>query len=195
MSKAFTKENDNDDDEEIVVPALPEGTKNYMTPGGFQRLIAEMDAFMQDERPKLVQVVQWAASNGDRSENGDYQYGKRRLREIDRRLRYLKRQLDSAEVIDPTSRDTEQVFFGATVTIAEADGKEFTVAIVGMDETDAQRGYISWMSPMARTLTKSRAGDTVALRTPTGVTELEIIDVQYVALDTANATTQPNKPA
>jgi transcription elongation factor GreB len=190
MSKAFTKETDNDDDDEIIVPALPEGTKNYMTPGGFARLIAEMDGFMQDERPKLVQIVQWAASNGDRSENGDYQYGKKRLREIDRRLRYLKKQLDNAEVIDPATRDTDQVFFGATVTVADAQGVESTVAIVGVDETDVERGYISWMSPMARTLTKSRAGDSVTLRTPTGVAEIEVIAVRYVALDTKN----PGKP-
>jgi transcription elongation factor GreB len=187
MSKAFTKETDHEaDDEDIVVPALPAGTKNYMTPGGYARLLAEMEQFMQVERPEMVRVVNWAASNGDRSENGDYLYGKRRLREIDRRLRYLKRQLDNVEVIDPASRDTDQVFFGATVVYADTQGNETTMAIVGIDETDVQRGYVSWMSPIARTLTKARAGDTVSLRTPTGVTELEVIDVRYVALDTAS---------
>jgi transcription elongation factor GreB len=187
MSKAFTKESDHEaDDEDIVVPALPAGTKNYMTPGGYARLLAEMEQFMQVERPEMVRVVNWAASNGDRSENGDYLYGKRRLREIDRRLRYLKRQLDNVEVIDPATRDTDQVFFGATVVYADAEGNETTMAIVGIDETDVQRGYVSWMSPIARTLTKARAGDTVSLRTPTGVSELEVIEVRYVALDTAN---------
>jgi transcription elongation factor GreB len=187
MSKAFTKETDHEaDDEDIVVPALPAGTKNYMTPGGYARLLAEMEQFMQVERPEMVRVVNWAASNGDRSENGDYLYGKRRLREIDRRLRYLKRQLDNVEVIDPASRDADQVFFGATVVYADAQGNETTMAIVGIDETDVQRGYVSWMSPIARTLTKARAGDAVSLRTPTGVTELEVIDVRYVALDTAS---------
>jgi transcription elongation factor GreB len=187
MSKAFTKETDHEaDDEDIVVPALPAGTKNYMTPGGYARLLAEMEQFMQVERPEMVRVVNWAASNGDRSENGDYLYGKRRLREIDRRLRYLKRQLDNVEVIDPASRDADQVFFGATVVYADAQGNETTMAIVGIDETDVQRGHVSWMSPIARTLTKARAGDTVSLRTPTGVTELEVIDVRYVALDTAS---------
>jgi transcription elongation factor GreB len=188
MSKAFTKETDHEaDDEDIVVPALPAGTKNYMTPGGYARLLAEMEQFMQVERPEMVRVVNWAASNGDRSENGDYLYGKRRLREIDRRLRYLKRQLDNVEVIDPASRDADQVFFGATVVYVDAQGHETTMAIVGIDETDVQRGYVSWMSPIARTLTKARAGDTVSLRTPMGVTELEVIDVRYVALDTASA--------
>jgi transcription elongation factor GreB len=165
MSKAFTKETDgnDDDNEDVGVPALPEGTKNYMTPGGYARLIKEMEDFIHGERPELVKVVQWAAGNGDRSENGDYLYGKRRLREIDRRLRYLKRQLDRVEVIDPITRDTDQIYFGATVTYADSEGKECTVSIVGIDEADLHRGYISWVSPVARTLTKARASQILLL--------------------------------
>jgi transcription elongation factor GreB len=185
MSKAFTKESDAaDDDEDIGVPALPEGTRNYMTPGGYQKLLDESEHLMRTERPELVKVVSWAASNGDRSENGDYLYGKRRLREIDRRLRYLKRQLDRAEVIDPTTRDTDQIFFGATVSYADPNGVETTISIVGIDEADPARGYVSWMSPIARTLTKAREGDTIPLRTPAGVVELDVIEVRYQALQT-----------
>jgi transcription elongation factor GreB len=185
MSKAFTKESDaSEDDEDIGVPALPAGTKNYMTPGGYQRLLDESEQLVRHERPELVKVVQWAAGNGDRSENGDYQYGKRRLREIDRRLRYLKKQLDRAEVIDPQTRDTDQIFFGATVTYAGESGRETTISIVGIDEASPARGYVSWMSPIARTLTKAREGDTVMLRTPTGVSELEILAVSYQPLAT-----------
>jgi transcription elongation factor GreB len=185
MSKAFTKETDTgDDDDEVGVPALPPGTKNYMTPGGYQKLLDESELLMRSERPELVKIVSWAAGNGDRSENGDYLYGKRRLREIDRRLRYLKKQLDRAEVIDPTTRDTDQIFFGATVTYAEPDGKETTISIVGIDEAQPTRGYVSWMSPIARTLTKAREGDAVPLRTPAGVVELDIVTVKYEALET-----------
>jgi transcription elongation factor GreB len=185
MSKAFTKETDDETDEDAGgAPPLPPGLKNYMTPGGHGRLIAEMDALLRHERPELVKVVSWAASNGDRSENGDYLYGKRRLREIDRRLRYLKRQLDRAEVIDPITRESDQVFFGATVSYAELDGTEHTVSIVGVDEADVHRGYISWMSPVARALTKAREGDTVVLRVPTGAVEIDVVTVRYLALDT-----------
>ncbi len=185
MSKAFTKETEAaEDDEDIAVPALPEGTKNYMTPGGYARLLAEAEKLTREERPALVKVVSWAASNGDRSENGDYLYGKRRLREIDRRLRYLKKQLDRAEVIDPAARDTDQIYFGATVTYADASGAETMISIVGIDEADPHRGYVSWMSPVARTLTRARAGDSVPMRTPAGVVELDVVDVRYVALET-----------
>jgi len=185
MSKAFTKENsDAADDDEIVLPALPTGTKNYMTPGGHGRLKAELEQLTTVERPEVTRIVSWAASNGDRSENGDYLYGKRRLREIDRRTRYLIKQLDRAEVIDPVTRDTDQVFFGATVTVVNQRNEERTIAIVGLDEVDPQRGYVSWVSPIARALTKSREGDIVALPTPAGVEELEILAVEYKALAT-----------
>ncbi len=186
MSKAFTKEDSDapDDDEDISLPPLPAGTKNYMTPGGHGRLKAELDHLTTVERPEVTRIVSWAASNGDRSENGDYLYGKRRLREIDRRTRYLIKRLDDAEVVDPVTRDTDQVFFGATVTVANQHGAERTIAIVGLDEVDPQRGYVSWISPIARALTKGREGDIIALRTPAGVEELEILAVEYKALDT-----------
>ena len=186
MSKAFTKEDSDapDDDEDIVLPPLPAGTKNYMTPGGHGRLKAELDHLTTVERPEVTRIVSWAASNGDRSENGDYLYGKRRLREIDRRTRYLIKRLDDAEVVDPVTRDTDQVFFGATVTVANQHGAERIIAIVGLDEVDPQRGYVSWISPIARALTKGREGDIIPLRTPAGVEELEILAVEYKALDT-----------
>ena len=186
MSKAFTKEDSDapDDDEDISLPPLPAGTKNYMTPGGHGRLKAELDHLTPVARPEVTRIVSWAASNGDRSENGDYLYGKRRLREIDRRTRYLIKRLDDAEVVDPVTRDTDQVFFGATVTVANQHGAERTIAIVGLDEVDPQRGYVSWISPIARALTKGREGDIIALRTPAGVEELEILAVEYKALDT-----------
>ncbi len=186
MSKAFTKENPDapDDDEDIVLPALPAGTKNYMTPGGHGRLKAELEHLITVDRPEVTRVVSWAASNGDRSENGDYLYGKKRLREIDRRMRYLVQRLDAAEVIDPTTRDTDQVFFGATVSVVNQRDEKKTISIVGLDEVDPQRGYVSWVSPIARALTKNREGDTVMLPTPGGIEELEILLVQYRALDT-----------
>ncbi|MGH8619245.1 MAG: transcription elongation factor GreB [Burkholderiales bacterium] len=162
--------------------ALPPGTKHYMTPGGHARLKAEVEHLLNTERPALVKVVTWAASNGDRSENADYQYGKRRLREIDRRIRYLAQRLDGAEVIDPARPGLEQVFFGATVTYADGQGVERTVSIVGADEVDTARGRISWLAPVARALTKAREGDTVRLRTPGGEEGLEIIAVRYVPL-------------
>ena len=167
---------------------LPVGARNYMTPGGFARLKGELDRLTTHERPELVATVAWAASNGDRSENADYIYGKKRLREIDRRIRFLIRRLDLAEVVDPVARRDEdsvdQVFFGATVTVRGAEGGERTVSIVGVDEIDTAHGYISWVSPMARALLKAREGETVLLRTPGGVEELEIIAVRYEPLAT-----------
>ena len=186
MSKAFTKENPDapEDDEDIVLPALPAGTKNYMTPGGHARLKTELEHLITVDRPEVTRVVSWAASNGDRSENGDYLYGKKRLREIDRRMRYLVQRLDAAEVVDPTTRDSDQVFFGATISVVNQRHEERTISIVGLDEVDPQRGYVSWISPIARALTKNREGDTVLLPTPGGMEELEILAVVYKALDT-----------
>ena len=186
MSKAFTRETDDneDDEQDASVPALPAGTKNYITPAGFKRLKDEALHLLDKERPDLVKVVQWAASNGDRSENADYIYGKRRLREIDRRIRFLTKRLDKAEIVDPVARErTDQVFFGATVIVAEETGSEKTYSIVGIDETDASRGRISWISPLARALIKAREGDTVVVRTPGGDDSLEILSVQYLSLD------------
>ena len=192
MNKAFTRDDgpvDDDDDGPDASP-LPTGARNYMTPGGFARLRRELDHLVANERPELVATVSWAAGNGDRSENGDYIYGKKRLREIDRRIRFLVRRLDSAEVVDPAApRDDEaesQVFFGATVTVANAHGDERTISIVGIDEIDTQRGYISWISPMARALLKAREGDTVSVRTPGGVEELDVVAIRYQPLDTAD---------
>jgi transcription elongation factor GreB len=190
MSKAFTSEEPTESDDADVPDAspLPAGARNYMTPGGFARLRRELDVLVSKERPELVATVSWAAGNGDRSENGDYIYGKKRLREIDRRIRFLVRRLDNAEVVDPAMpRDDDaasRVYFGATVTVADARGDERTVSIVGIDEIDTERGYISWISPMARALLKAREGDTVTVRTPAGIDELDVVDVRYVALAT-----------
>lgn len=182
MSKAFTKENDNapdDDDEEVVAP-LPAGSKNYMTPSGHARMREEFDQLWKVERPKLVETIHWAASNGDRSENGDYIYGKRRLREIDRRIRYLSKRLENAEVVDPATREeTDQIFFGATVMIVDAHNDESTFTIVGIDEVDLSKNHISWISPMARALMKAREGDTVTLSTPGGKREMQVLEVRY----------------
>ena len=189
MSKAFTKENDDaeDDDGEEGASPLPAGSKNYITPGGHQRLKKEFDYLLKKDRPTVTAAVSWAAKNGDRSENADYQYGKKRLREIDRRLRFLTKRLDIAEVVDPENpRDdeiAEQVFFGATVTYANEKGIENIVTIVGVDEVDMKRNHISWISPIARALMKSRPGDAVVLRAPGGVEELDVIDVRYVRVD------------
>jgi transcription elongation factor GreB len=192
MSKAFTRETDAADDDELETASpLPPGARNYMTPGGFARLKTELEQLVQKERPELVATVAWAAGNGDRSENGDYIYGKKRLREIDRRIRYLIRRLDAAEVVDPAApRDdgaADQVFFGATVTVCGADGGERTVSIVGVDEIDTARGYVSWVSPIARALIKAREGDTVLLRTPGGAEELDVVAVRYEPLATGAA--------
>jgi transcription elongation factor GreB len=185
MSKAFTKENDNapdDEDEEIVAP-LPVGSKNYMTPSGHIRMREEFDQLWKIERPKLVETIHWAASNGDRSENGDYIYGKRRLREIDRRLRYLGKRLENAVVVNPALREeTDQVFFGATVMVVDDQNEASTFTIVGIDEADLSKNHISWISPMARALMKAREGDTVTLVTPGGRREMQILEVRYEAV-------------
>ncbi len=185
MNKAFVKESDATDDEtDIAAPALPAGSKNYMTPAGYARLEAEFNQLWRVDRPRLVETISWAASNGDRSENGDYIYGKKRLREVDRRIRFLSKRLEHAEVVDPAARDqTDQVFFGATVTVSDENGGESTYAIVGIDEADAGRGRIAWISPMARALLKAREGDTVSVQTPDGRRELEIVEVRYQAIE------------
>jgi len=181
MSKAFTREHDGEDDEEDGAAAPPPaGGKNYMTPAGYARLRAELLQLMDDERPKVVEAVHWAAKNGDRSENGDYIYGKKRLREIDRRIRFLTKRLEIAQVVDPALHHGQtQVFFGATVTYAEESGHERTVTIVGIDEADSLQGQVSWISPIARALLKAREGDAVKLVTPVGVQEIEVLQVSY----------------
>ncbi len=184
MSKAFTRESDGDDDDDLPdeIAGLPAGAKNYMTPEGFARLREELMTLMRKERPEVVQVVSWAAANGDRSENGDYLYGKKRLREIDRRLRFLTKRLDIAEVVDPSAHHgSEQIFFGATVTYANARGEEKTITIKGIDEADSLAGEVSWISPIARTLLKARVGDELNLVTPVGVEKIEVVDVSYPA--------------
>jgi transcription elongation factor GreB len=179
MSKAFVKEDAEDDD--LDPPEADSGpARNYITPEGHARLLAELKHLLDVERPEVVRVVSWAASNGDRSENGDYLYGKKRLREIDRRIRFLTRRLDIAEVVDPSRQQgLEQVFFGATVTYMQSDGIERTVRIVGVDEVDPLNGLISWVSPVAKALLKARQGDTVSLMTPAGRLDLEILEVRY----------------
>ncbi|MBL8395786.1 MAG: transcription elongation factor GreB [Candidatus Accumulibacter sp.] len=175
-----------EDDDEPVDPnlRLPQGTRNYITPDGHARIRAELERLLRVERPQVVSVVQWAAANGDRSENADYLYGKRRLREIDRRIRFLTRRLDLAEIVDPARRqNTEQVFFGATVTICDEQGLENTYQIVGVDETDLARGRISWVSPLARALLKSREGDSVRFQSPAGWRVVEVLTVGYPSSD------------
>ena len=182
MSKAFTRETDSDSDgdEEGAPPALPAGGKNYITRAGYERLRAELFALIDEERPRIVEVVHWAASNGDRSENGDYLYGKKRLREIDRRIRFLTKRLEIAEVTDPSlHHGGEQVFFGATVTYADEQGAERTVTIKGIDEAESSQGEVSWISPIARTLLRARVGDVLQLATPAGVREIEVLAVRY----------------
>ena len=183
MSKAFTKESDGDDEDDLPeeTGGLPVTAKNYMTPEGFARMRDELNQLLRKERPEVVKVVTWAAGNGDRSENGDYIYGKKRLREIDRRVRYLSKRLANAEVVDAAKRPkTDQVFFGATVTYANAKDQEHTIRIVGMDEVDLDRGHVSWISPIAKALLRAHEGDMVKMRTPAGVEEIEIVKVDYV---------------
>ena len=181
VNKAFTKETDTDDEDDVEgVSPLPAGARNYMTPGGFARLSAELERLVQKERPELVATVAWAASNGDRSENGDYIYGKKRLREIDRRIRFLIKRLDAAEVVDPgVHHGNDQVFFGATVRFASDHGEERTIRILGVDEAESARGEVSWVAPIARALLKARVGDEVRLVTPRGVETIEVLEVSY----------------
>ncbi len=184
MNKAFVKEPEGDEDDEAAagLPPLPAGARNYVTPAGYQRLRAELMTLLDVERPKMVETVSWAAKNGDRSENGDYLYGKKRLREIDRRIRFLTKRLDIAEVADPTvHHGSDQVFFGATVSYALASGQERTITIMGIDEADSLAGQVSWVSPIARALLKARVGDEVNLVTPGGVERIEVVDVSYPA--------------
>ncbi|WP_301103100.1 transcription elongation factor GreB [Propionivibrio sp.] len=186
MNKAFTKEADGDTeaDEPEVGLTLPQGSRNYITPGGYARIKSELDQLLRTERPHIVEVVHWAALNGDRSENGDYIYGKRRLREIDRRIRFLTRRLDLAEVVDPARQENpDQVFFGATITIEDEQGHEQIYQIVGVDETDFMRGRISWVSPLARALLKSRAGDRVRFQSPLGWREVEVLEIDYRSIE------------
>ncbi|MGD9614678.1 MAG: transcription elongation factor GreB [Alphaproteobacteria bacterium] len=185
MSKAFVKESDGDTaDLPDDAPAIPKGVRNYITPAGHRRMQDELRRLLNEERPKTVEIVSWAAGNGDRSENGDYLYGKKKLREIDRRIRFLTKRLESAEIVDP-SRQTrrDQVFFGATVTYAGSDEAERTVTIVGIDEVDPERGRVSWISPIARALLKAHEGDVVELRTPSGIEPIEIVEIRYGAAE------------
>ena len=180
MNKAFTREKDPDDEAPELSSRLPVGVKNYITPGGYRKLQEELDRLWKEERPELVKTITWAASNGDRSENGDYIYGKKRLREIDRRVRFLRKRLELAEVVDPSQRgNCNQVFFGATVTVCDANECESIFSIVGVDEADVAAGRISWVSPLARALLKLSEGDIATLRTPTGTNELEVVSVEY----------------
>jgi transcription elongation factor GreB len=180
MSKAFTKEDTNEDEVAAEPAPLPPGTRNYITRGGFDALQAELRQLIRDERPRVVETVAWAAGNGDRSENGDYLYGKKRLREIDSRIRFLTKRLEIAEVVDPAQqKNRDRVFFGATVTYEDGQGQERTVTIVGIDETDADRGRVSWIAPIARALLKAQEGDSVELRTPAGVETIEVVSIRY----------------
>ena len=181
MSKAFTRESDHDDDDDMGIPATP-GGKNYVTRAGYERLRHELLSLMDEERPKVVEAVHWAAKNGDRSENGDYLYGKKRLREIDRRIRFLTKRLEIAEVVDPSAHHgSDQVFFGATVTYADESGRGTTITIMGTDEADSAQGQVSWVAPVSRALLKARVGDVVKLAVPGGVQELEVLEVSYPA--------------
>src|SRR5437868_8975752 len=183
MNKAFTRENDaaaDDGDDDIALPELPQGSKNYVTPAGYARLREELLGLLDVERPKVVEIVSWAAKNGDRSENGDYLYGKKRLREIDRRIRFLTKRLDIAEVVDPSAHHgRDQVFFGAKVTYANQNGDERTITIKGIDEADSSQGEVSWIAPISRALLKAKVGDEVNLVTPAGVEKIEVVEVHY----------------
>lgn len=183
MSKAFVREDAPEEEDDAGTSPLPHGTKNYMTPAGHARMQAELQHLVRTERPEVVSVVAWAAGNGDRSENGDYIYGKKRLREIDRRIRFLTKRLENSVVVDPRQQEnTDRVYFGATVTVLDEDGCEATYSIVGIDEADPGRGRISWISPLARALIKARLGDTIRFQAPGGIRELEIINIEYVEL-------------
>jgi transcription elongation factor GreB len=180
MSKAFVKETDDEPDLPDEAPQLPSGLKNYMTPDGHRHMQEELRRLLREDRPKTVEVVAWAAGNGDRSENGDYLYGKKRLREIDRRIRFLSKRLETAVVVDPAAqKNRDQVFFGATVTYATGTGAEKTVTIVGIDEADLDQGRVSWISPVARALLRAQEGDLVELRTPSGIERIEVLEIRY----------------
>jgi transcription elongation factor GreB len=190
MNKAFVKESSDDDDDDLDVaqPDVPAGTKNYITPAGHRRLRTELLHLIDEERPEVVKLVSWAASNGDRSENGDYIYGKRRLREIDRRIRFLTKRLDLAEVVNSSRQEnTDQVFFGATVEYATGDGESHTVTIVGVNEIDLDHGHVSWISPVARALLKAKVGDQVTLHTPAGPEPIDVLDVRYPSAEEEGA--------
>jgi len=183
VNKAFVRENDEDDEDSAPgVPSLPPGTHNYMTRRGYEVLRAELDQLVRGERPVLVETIRWAASNGDRSENGDYIYGKKRLREIDRRIRFLLKRLESATVVTPADQENvEQVYFGATVTVCDVDGEiESTYQIVGVDEANASEGRISWIAPLSRALLKAREGDVVRFASPAGLREIEVLEIRYM---------------
>ena len=184
MNKAFTREPDagadDDDDGAGASAPIPTGARNYLTPAGYTRLRSELLSLLDDERPKIVEIVSWAAKNGDRSENGDYLYGKKRLREIDRRIRFLTKRLDIAEVADPSvHHGSEQVFFGATVRYVNSQGVERSITIKGIDEVDHLQGEVSWVSPIARVLLKAHVGDEVQLQTPGGLEQIEVLGVSY----------------
>ena len=183
MSKAFTKETDKDDDEDLeeADSALPAHVKNLMTPQGYKTLQEELRWLLREERPRITEIVSWAAGNGDRSENGDYLYNKKRLREIDRRIRYLTKRTESAEIVDPQNQQgVEKVFFGATVTYVKEDNTEYTVKLVGVDEADLDHGKINWLSPVAKALMKAGVGDSVDVRTGGGIESLEILTIRYI---------------
>lgn len=185
MNKAFVKENDNDNDDDSSDEGnntLPVGTKNYITPKGADKLQAELRSFLNEERPKIVEIIAWAASNGDRSENADYIYGKRRLREIDRRIRFLTKRLEKVEIIDPTKQSGDKVLFGATVTVIDEDGAKKVFKIVGIDETEPTKGKISWISPIGKALLQNKTGDAVTINTPQGEIEYEISKVEYIEI-------------
>jgi transcription elongation factor GreB len=184
MNKAFVREDTPEDDEDLELPALPVGTKNYMTPAGHARMQTELARLVRVERPEVVNVVSWAAGNGDRSENGDYIYGKKRLREIDRRIRFLSKRLENALVVAPgDQQDTDAVYFGATVTLLDETGEEIRYSIVGLDEADPGRNRISWISPLARAMLKAKTGDSIRFQAPGGTRELEIVAIDYLDLD------------
>ena len=182
MSKAFTKETESDEDDDPGLPPIPAGGKNYITPDGYARLRTELLDLIDNERPKVVEIVHWAASNGDRSENGDYLYGKKRLREIDRRIRFLTKRLEIAEIVNPSIHEgSDQVYFGATVTYVDDQDVTRTVTIMGIDEADSGLGQVSWISPVARALLKAKVGEEVSLPTPSGARTLEVLEVVYPA--------------
>ena len=184
MSKAFTKETDHESEDDELAPEddSPKSAKNYITPAGFARLHAEFDDLMKVQRPEMVKIVSWAAALGDRSENADYLYGKKRLREIDKRIRFLTKRIGFAEVVDPAQQPHEKIYFGATVEVCDAAGEDHTYTIVGMDEVDLARGHISWISPLAKALLGKQEGDTITVHTPTGAQLLEIIELRYEAV-------------